>query len=296
MFYDLIYLMDVYIKTIKCLFHLISLYFQNSVSNCKEQFKRGVFMGKKFILSAALLFSLAVCLNGCSSLPTGTQVNVSNSSYDYVENFDGGLKMNLTKKILDENLMKIEFSFDCTNGNIKVNEDALQSSDFNCYLINKTDKTKISNSGDIPLSDNMLYFDNVDLEEYNLHFEYPLIIELDSPYSVDIDINSSQDDTAHKISLPLDNYIEIVDISAPREYDKYTEKCVDISFLTSENLTFDIQTDKSSIATGAAIGDLVKTDNNRYTYSHPITNTEENITLSFTNIKITNTLNCDIDF
>lgn len=253
-------------------------------------------MRKKSIIGTTLIILLAVCLNGCNGSAPTTQESISKPAYDYVETLDGGLKMNLTKKSLDENLLSIEFSFDCDKGTVNVDEDALQKGDFDCYLINKTDNKKIMNSGDVPLSNNTLYFDNVNLADYNLHFECPVTIELNSLYSADININDSKAETSNKISLPLNNFIEINEVSVRTGYDKYSDKCVDIYFSTSGNVIFDMQVDKSEISTGAPIGDLNEISNNKYVYTHPITDTEQTISLSFTSIRISDDINCDIDF
>lgn len=86
----------------------------------------------------------------------------------------------------------------------------------------------------------ILYFDRVELSDYTLHFECPFAFELDSAYSVDININDSQAEMINRISLPLDNYIEIDEIAVRTGYDRYSDKCVDISFSTSGNVEFDI--------------------------------------------------------
>lgn len=252
-------------------------------------------MGRKSIFTAILIIVLAVFINGCNSSPTTAQENNSKSSYDYVKTLDNGVKINLTKKSLDKDLMGIEFSFDCDSGSVSLDEAALQTDSFNCCLINKTDGTKIMSSGDAPFLNNTLYFDNVDLKNYNLHFECPVTIELNSPYSVDVNINEGETETHNKISLPLDNYIEVNKTSVHTGYDKYSDKCVEIYFSTSENVMFDIKVDKSEISTGAPVGDLKEISNNTYVYTHPITDTEKTIALSFTSLKISDNINCDIE-
>lgn len=252
-------------------------------------------MSRKGIFAAILIIVLAVFLNGCSGSPTNTQENNGSSEYDYVKTLESGVKVNFTKKSLDKDLMGIEFSFDCDNGSVSLDESALKTGDFNCYLINKTDGTKIMSSGDAPFLNNTLYFDNADLKNYSLHFECPVTIALNSSYPADININDSGEEVNNKISLPLDNYIEINKVSVRTGYDKYSDKCAEIYFSVSGNITFDIQVDKSEISTGAPVGDLTKTSDNTYVYTHPVTDTEEAISISFTSLKISDKLNCDID-
>lgn len=113
---------------------------------------------------------------------------------------------------------------------------------------------------------------------------------------MDININDSQAETINRISLPLDNYIEVNKITTRTGYDKYSDKCVDISFSTSGNVEFDIQIEQSEISTGAPVGDLKKLSDTYYIYTHPITDTEQDITISFTSLKVNDNLNCDIEF
>lgn len=253
-------------------------------------------MCKKSILCVICLLFAVICFSGCTS-NVSTESSVQESSeeqaYDYSKTLDNGLKVNLTKKLLDNDLMGIEFSFDCDDANVIVDEESMQTDEFNCYLISKTDDKKILNSGDVPLSENILYFDNVELTDYNLHLECPVSIELSSSYSVNININNSKPE---EISLPLNNYIKINDVSVRTGYDKFSDKCVEISFSASENVMFDIQVDKSEISTGAPVGDLTEVSESNYVYTHPITDTEKSITIFFTSIKINDNINCDIEF
>lgn len=252
-------------------------------------------MGRKSIFTAVLIIVLTLFMNGCNSSPATAQANNGKSEYDYVQTLDNGMKINLAKKSLDKDLMGIEFSFDCDNGSASLNEAALQTESFDCYLINKTDGTKIMCSGDAPFLNNTLYFDNADLKNYSLHFECPVKIALDSSYPADININDGGKEVNNKISLPLDNYIEINKVSVCTGYDKYSDKCAEIYFSVSDNVTFDIQVDKSEISTGAPVGDLMKTSDSTYVYTHPVTDTEEAISISFTSLKISDKINCDIE-
>ena len=55
--------------------------------------------------------------------------------------------MNLSKKVFDNNLMGLEFSFDSDIANISVDETALQTNDYNCYLFNKTSGERLYSDG-----------------------------------------------------------------------------------------------------------------------------------------------------
>ena len=273
-----------------CVLFLCNLKITNKKGN------EGAFVFKKSIIGLVCLFRVMVFLNGCSSSNPAIEKTIDKQTYDYVKTLDNGLTMNLSKKVFDNNLMGLEFSFDSDIANISVDETALQTNDYNCYLFNKTSGERLYSDGDIPLSNNILYFDNVELSNFTLHFECPLIFELDSAYSVDIDINDSQAKDIDRITLPLGNYIEVNKITTRMVYDKYSDKCVDISFSTSGNVEFDIQVEKSEISTGAPVGDLKKLSDTNYIYTHPITGTEQDITISFTSLKINDDLNCDIEF
>lgn len=259
-------------------------------------------MCKKSILCIICLIFAVIGFNGCDSsvsMESSVQESLEEQAYDYSKTLDNGLKVNLTKKLLDNDLMGIEFFFDCDDANVIVDEESMQTDEFNCYLISKTDDKKIENSGDLPLSENILYFDNVELTDYNLHLECPVAIELNSAYSVDINMNNSSTSSTSRteeILLQLNNYIKINDISVRTGYDKFSDKCVEISFLTSENVMFDMQVDKSEISTGALVGDLTEVSESDYVYTHSITDTEKSITISFSSIKINENISCDIDF
>lgn len=261
-----------------------------------KRLKSAVVFRKVSILCVVVFLFAAACLNGCSSSNPTTEETTKRQTYDYVKTLENGLTMNLTEKILDDALIGLEFSFDCDFATVSVDETALQAENYNCYLLHKTDGERINNSGDVPLSNRILYFDRVELSDYTLHFECPLAFELDSAYSVNININDSQAETINRISLPLDNYIEIDEIAVRTGYDRNSDKCVDISFSTSGNVEFDIQVEQSEIRTGAPVGDLKKLSDTNYIYSHPITDTEQDIIISFTTLKVKDNLNCDIEF
>lgn len=57
--------------------------------------------------------------------------------------------MNLSKKVFDNNLMGLEFSFDSDVATISVDEVALQMNDYNCYLVNKTSGERLHSDGDL---------------------------------------------------------------------------------------------------------------------------------------------------
>lgn len=253
-------------------------------------------MLRKSILVLVCIFCIMGCLNGCSNLNTAIEKTTNKQTYDYVKTLDNELTIGLSKKVFDNNLMGIEFSFDSDVATISVDETVQQTNDCNCYLVNKTSGERLYSDGFTPLPNNILYFDNVELSNYTLHFECPLVFELNSVCSVDININDSQAKDIDRITLPLDNYIEVNKIATRTGYDKYSDKCVDISFLTSGNIEFDIQVEQSEISTGAPVGDLKKLSDTNYIYTHPINDTEQDIIISFTLLKINDNLNCDIEF
>lgn len=77
-------------------------------------------------------------------------------------------------------------------------------------------------------------------------------------------------------------------------YDKYSNKCVDISFSTSSNIKFDIQLgNRKSVQ--EQVGDW-KNPATLIIYTHPTTSTEQDIIMSFTSLKVNDNLNCDIEF
>lgn len=254
-------------------------------------------MFKKMIIGIVCLFFIIGCLNGCSSSGSDIEQTANQQLYNYTETLGNGLTFSLTAKTYSdiENAILFERSFDFDSGTVSVDESTLQE-DSGFYLVHKT-------SGEIIELDLLLYYesivhhfdDNVELSDYTLHVECPLVLEFDSSYSVDINLNDSQAEAVGKIELPLDNYIEINEIATRTGYDKFSDKCVDISFSTSGNVAnFDIWVEQSEISTGAAAGDLEVLSSTDYIYTHPVTDTEQNIIISFVDIGIRDNLNCDI--
>lgn len=183
---------------------------------------------------------------------------------------ENGIKLNLKKSTIDNNLTKIEFSFDCQNGNISINDETDKADSSDCCLVSRNNDTENIKSSETSLLQQTLYFDKADLSDYILHFENPVNIQLNSSYFTDININEMTADQV-KIFLPLENYFEINGVSVKNEYDKYSDKCVDISFSVSENVSFEIQVEKSEISAGAPVGELKETEENKYVYSTPST-------------------------
>lgn len=99
-----------------------------------------------------------------------------------------------------------------------------------------------------------MFFDNVkdNLSEYSLHIECPLKILLieEFPFSINLKNNEIADNNI--IELPFDNFIKLNKCNTRQEVNEFTDKCVDVTFLTStESIDFDVRIEKSQISTGA---------------------------------------------
>ena len=254
---------------------------------------------KKGFINIAVLILVIFMISGCTNQAFESHTDNTNiaDEYDYNHSFGNGLELRLKKNILEDNLVKFKFELQ-NEQSIDNKIEAIASIDdaSNCYLIHNSDNEIIKGFGD--LSTNVLFFDNVkyDLSEYTLHFECPVSINIDQEYPINIPTTDSKKTYNDKaIELPLNNSIKVNTVSTRNNFDRLSNHCVDIDFMISSKITdFDIRIDKSEISNGAPIGTFTDKENGNYIYSHPISDTEADITVIFKDISINDICKCDI--
>lgn len=264
-----------------------------------------IYLFKKICVLMSFITALVICLTGCGVSDTeGESSTAGRESVQYEKSFDlgSGLKVKLTPKQLDENLLCINFDFS-TDGSVfnefEITENQPDKS--GCYLVNKSTGEKILPVGDVPLTQKALYFENIsadELSEYSLKLSFGAVLKSDKGFPVRISLgDNGAEANADKITLPFGNYISVDKTVKHSESKEYSDKGVDLYFsLSSENIDFDITADKSAISTGAAIGTLSKNGKNSYIYTHPVKNDESEIVLSFSSVVIEDVFSCDVEF
>lgn len=254
----------------------------------------------KYCLSFIAFLLMFCCFMGCDR-QTAEIINEEREQFDYCSKLGNGLQININKKKLDNHLICFELSCE-TDSDVyeKFEIASLEKDKSYCYLIHKTSNEKKYAIDEASAVKNILYFDNVDfdkLSEYILHIECPFDLEIKSEYPIVIPIQNTETVFEDKKNnLPFNHFIKINKASVRDDYERFSEKCVDIDFSVSDkNLDFDIQIDKSEISTGAAVGDLSNSEHNKYIYTHPINDNETEIAISFKDIGIRNTFRVDIE-
>ena len=255
---------------------------------------------RRYYLLALILLSIIFCFMGCNKQTAGT-INAKKEQFDYCSKLSDGLQMNINKIKLDEHLICFELSYETDSDVYKRFEaSSLKKDVSNCYLIHKTSNEKKYAVDEDSAAKNRLYFDDIDfnnLSEYILHIESPFELEMKSEYPIAIPIQNAETVFEDKVvHLPFNHFININKASVRNDYEKLSEKCVAIDFSVSDkNLDFDIQIDKSEISTGAAAGDLINSESDKYIYTHPINDEETEIVISFKNVCISNTFSINVE-
>lgn len=237
-----------------------------------------------------LIFIFAGCTNETDN--DGNTENIK--GYDYCYDLDNGLKLQIKTNEAENDLFSFKFEFNTENSKFK-NAEFINSS-YDCYLKHKLTEETVEGFGDI--STNVLYFENVkgNLSEYSLHMECPIKIRLNEEYPFSIILKSNEIADNNIIELPLDNSIKLNNVGTRQDFDKFSDKCVDVTFLTSsENIDFDIRIEKSQISTGAPVGDFKQISKTEYVYSHPIYESETEISISVIDVSLQDVLKCDIN-
>lgn len=264
-----------------------------------------IYLFKKICVLMSFITALVICLTGCGvsdSAGESSTAGIENVQYGKTYGLGSGLEVKLTPKQLDENILCINFDFS-TDGSV-FNEFEMtenQPDKSGCYLVNKSTGEKVLPVGDVPLTHNALYFENIsadELSDYSLKLSFGAVLKSDKGFPVRISLgdNGAEADT-DKITLPFGNYISVDKTVKHSESKEYSDKGVDMYFsLSSENIDFDITVDKSAISTGAAIGTLSKNGKNSYIYTHPVKNDESEIVLSFSSVVIEDVFSCDVEF
>ena len=255
---------------------------------------------KMFTIHKTRLFLIAIPIviififAGCSN-ETDNDGNTENiESYDYSYDLENGLKLQIKTNEAENDLFSFKFEFNTENSIFKSAE--FVDGSYDCYLKHNLTEEIIKGFGDISTS--VLYFENVkgNLSEYSLHIECPIKIRLNEEYPFSIILKSNEIADNNIIELPLDNSIKLNNVSTRQDFDKFSDKCVDVTFLTSsENIDFDIRIEKSQISTGAPVGDFKQISKTEYVYSHPIYESETEISISVIDVSLQDMLKCDIN-
>lgn len=264
-----------------------------------------IYVLKKICVLMSFIAALVICLAGCGVLDSeGESTTAERDNVPYGKSFalGSGLEVKLTPKQLDENLLCINFEFS-TDGSIfnefKMTEKQPDKNE--SYLVNKSTGEKILPVGDVPLTQNSLYFESIsadELSDYSLKLSFGAVLKSDKGFPVRISLgDNSAEANTDKITLPFGDYISVDKTVKHSESKEYSDKGVDLYFsLSSENIDFDITADKSAISTGAAIGNLSKNGKNSYIYTHPVKDDESEIIISFSSLVIEDVFSCEIKF
>lgn len=254
-------------------------------------------MRRRITVLLATWLLAAVCLHGCSTLPIEKSALTQKAAqYDYVKDLGSGLQLSVTKKALDDNLLALQLTFTSENSVAMIDNDAPIVSESNCYLVHKMNGEKVLPSGNMPLSEGVLYFENVPLSQYTLHLECPVVATLNETYPVQIHLTGIPTlQSTQPIKLPFDQCITPESVTMRTGYDEFSDQCADFSFSVSNDVDFELQIDQSAISTGAPIGTLQPLADHRYIYSHPVLKGEKSITVSFCSVQVRTVYSCNIE-
>lgn len=249
----------------------------------------------RYLLPLAAVLFAAVSLTGCKAGISADAKNtdIQEQTVNYHSSLGDGLTLWATASARDD-VVAVVFTCETDKSVYALAQTSAVLNDQtagvqNSYLQKKTGGEKIPA---LNLTDDEKYGSSSTayfsipyntLSDYNLFFSCNLLLSLDDKNPITVPLDSNEYVFNQQVlTFPFDQSIQLDRVTITK---KDNQKYANIAYtLSSDQLFFELNVNKSEVNTGSAYGNISETGNKTYMYCHPITDTEKEIEISFDGI------------